>query len=162
MKNFFTKGLVLSLIFVLALILLVSCAQEKPEINTDRIVVIVSGEKVEVFYTNSSSENLKTIYNGILSEEKLAELINRLDEEKILVAKSTVGAYGDYYIQIGLLKPPLNGYIYFYTNLTDYQEEPSEWSTSITFQDTEYMGAKLGAEGLPLVDGAIYIIKVFE
>ncbi len=161
MKKLFTRGLVLSLLLcVLALsFLLVSCKDDQtPDITTDRIVVIVSEQNVELFYSDSSSEKLKDIYNGTFQEQYLGKLINRLDDDNVLSSKSTSGAYGAYYIKIGLLQPTLNGYLYFYTNLEQYQEEPSEWSTTVSYLDKEYKGANLGAESLPLEDGAIYVI----
>lgn len=161
MKKFFTRGLVLSLLLcVLALsFLLVSCNDgEVSDITTDRIAVIVTGENVELFYSDSSSEKLKGIYNGTYQEEFLGGLINRLGDENILSSKSTSGVYGAYFTEIGLLKPSLNGYLYFYTNLEAYEEAESEWSTSVTFEDKEYSGANVGAAALPLIDGAIYVI----
>lgn len=153
-----TRGL-LSLLLLLAFCLIFTgCGDKTPTTinNVDRIVFVVTGQEINVFYSNPSFEK-ETIYQGEC-ENSLGELIDRLDNDGIMLSKSATTSMGSYYTDVGNLQPKGSEYIYFYTNLTAYQEPKSEWSTNTTFEEKVLLGANVGASSLPLTDGAMYVI----
>lgn len=158
-----SRGL-LSLLLVLALCLIFTgCGEKTPTTieNVDRIVFEVTDQQVNIFYSNADYEK-QTIYQGEYSEDNLGALIDRLDNDGVMAATSQTSTMGSYYLTVGNLQPKGTQYIYFYTNLVDYQEPDSEWSTTASFEDKVLKGANFGASSLPLSDGALYIILLLS
>lgn len=161
MKKFLTRGLILSLLLVvLASLVLTGCIDTTtPTIieNVDRIVFEISADKATVFYSNPTFEQ-ENIYEGSFTESNLGDLIDRLSSSEILLSKSMTSSFGSYYTEVGNLVPTGSGYLYFYTNLTAYEEPASDWATTASYGEKVLKGANFGASELPLENGAMYII----
>lgn len=161
MKRFLTRGLILSLLLVvLSCLVLTGCTDTTTPTtieNVDRIVFEISADKANVFYSNPTFEQ-ETIYSGSFSESNLGDLIDRLNSSSVMLSKSTTSSYGTFYTEIGNLVPTGSAYLYFYTNLAAYEEMASEWSTTASYGDKVLKGASVGANSLPLENGAMYII----